>query len=154
MSPIALDGAPNFRDLGGHLTVGGRRVRSGLVFRSGHLAHLSDADLGRLAAAGLRTIIDFRPETEQEFTGFDRIPPNAVYEAIPIGDPSMAPHVKRALEDGDFTVLPDLSDANRILISRFAPQIARMLQRTSDPEHLPLVFHCIGGKDRTGGAAA
>ena len=154
MSPITLEGAPNFRDLGGHMTADGQKVRSGLVFRSGHLANLTDDDLGRLAAAGLRTVIDFRPASEQEFTGFDRIPPDAAYEGIPIGEPSMAPHIKTALEEGDFTVLPDLSDANRILVGRFAPQIARMLQMTGDPENLPLVFHCIGGKDRTGIAAA
>ena len=38
-------GLPNFRDLGGLRAAGGRRVRSGLVFRSAVLAHASAADL-------------------------------------------------------------------------------------------------------------
>lgn len=154
MSPITLDGAPNFRDLGGEETTDGYKVRSGLVFRSGHLANLTDDDMKRLADAGLQTVVDFRPETEREITGIDRVPQDAGYVTIPIGDPRMAPHVKRALEEGDFTVLPDLRDANRSLISGFAPELGRTLELAGDPSNLPLVFHCIGGKDRTGMAAA
>ena len=43
---IPLDGAPNFRDLGGYPTVDGRRVRWGQVYRSGDLAQLTDTDYG------------------------------------------------------------------------------------------------------------
>ncbi|MBW2401463.1 MAG: tyrosine-protein phosphatase, partial [Deltaproteobacteria bacterium] len=50
----------NFRDLGGHTTSDGRRVRSGRLYRSGHLAHCSDADVALLAEIGLRVVFDFR----------------------------------------------------------------------------------------------
>lgn len=33
---IALEGSPNFRDLGGYTTDNGQTVRYGKVFRSGH----------------------------------------------------------------------------------------------------------------------
>ena len=154
MSSTILDGAPNFRDLGGHRTVDGLRVRSGLVFRSGHLAKLSDSDLERFTDGRVRTVVDFRPQMEREMTGIDRLPNATEYVAIPIGDPSMAPHVKQALEEGDFTVLPDLRQANRNLINSFGEQLGRMISMTATTDNLPLVFHCIGGKDRTGMAAA
>jgi protein-tyrosine phosphatase len=154
MPPSALDGAPNFRDLGGHRTEDGQTVRSGLVFRSGHLANVTDADLDRLNQLGIKKVIDFRPRTEQEMTGYDRLPRDAEYIGVPIGDPDMAPHVKHAIEEHDFTVLPDLAVANRTLVREFAPELGRLLEMASHRENLPIIFHCIGGKDRTGMAAA
>lgn len=154
MSPIVLEGAPNFRDLGGHRATDGQIVRRGLVFRSGHLANLTEDDLQLLVGIGTKTIVDFRPQTEREMTGHDRIPDGAEYVAFPIGDPNTAPHVKVALERGDFTVLPDLAVANRTLVRDFAKELGSLLELASEPANLPLVFHCIGGKDRTGMAAA
>ena len=42
---IGLEGQPNFRDLGGYKTYDGERVRTGLVYRSGELPSLPDADV-------------------------------------------------------------------------------------------------------------
>jgi protein-tyrosine phosphatase len=44
---LALDGCCNFRDLGGHPTAAGARVRTGRLFRSDSLASASDADAAR-----------------------------------------------------------------------------------------------------------
>ena len=43
-SDVRLEGAPNFRDLGGYRTTDGHQVRTGLVFRSDHLATLTTAE--------------------------------------------------------------------------------------------------------------
>ena len=56
--------------------------------------------------------------------------------------------------EGDFSFLPDLRDANRKLIRDFSTQLGAALGIIAEPDNLPLVFHCIGGKDRTGMAAA
>jgi hypothetical protein len=45
---LPLDGAINFRDLGGYRTADGRHVKWGHVFRSGALASLMDRDLDTL----------------------------------------------------------------------------------------------------------
>jgi protein-tyrosine phosphatase len=42
---VKLEGQPNFRDLGGYETADGRKVKSGVVFRSGELHRLTDADV-------------------------------------------------------------------------------------------------------------
>ena len=72
---LVFDRIANFRDLGGHTTRDGARVRSGRLFRSGHLAHASDADVMRLAGLGLRRVFDFRTladiETDDNATTLD-----------------------------------------------------------------------------------
>ncbi len=50
---LALEGAPNTRDLGGYGTVDGHQVRWGRLFRTDGLGTLTEADRARLAAFGL-----------------------------------------------------------------------------------------------------
>ena len=47
-----LTGVRNFRDVGGLPTADGRRVRPGVLFRSGHLAHASAQDAAYLEGLG------------------------------------------------------------------------------------------------------
>jgi protein-tyrosine phosphatase len=154
MTKTMLEGAPNFRDVGGYSTQDGGVIRSGVVFRSGHLADLTDDDVETVGGAGIKTIIDFRPERERELSGYDVVMDGVDYVSIPIGDPAMAPHVYRALQDGDFSALPDIEVANRTLIRDCSSQLGEALRIISNPANLPVVIHCIGGKDRTGMTAA
>ena len=62
--PRVLVTTANLRDLGGLTTTGGRRVRSGLLFRSGYLYDLAGPDRMAVDSLGLRTIIDLRRPTE------------------------------------------------------------------------------------------
>ena len=50
---VALDGAPNTRDLGGYGTIDGYQVRWGRLFRTEGLGALTDTDRARLEALGL-----------------------------------------------------------------------------------------------------
>jgi protein-tyrosine phosphatase len=145
-----IEGVRNFRDVGGYRTEDGHVVRTGLVFRSAHLANMTDRDIRTFERLGIRTVVDFRPDTEKELTGHDRMPHGIRYVSVPIGDPTLAPDVHRAMQQGDFTALHDLENGNRMLIRDFSAELGRTLRLISESEHLPLVFHCIGGKDRTG----
>lgn len=153
-SSAFLEGSPNFRDLGGYHTADGLVVRSGKVFRSGHLARLTNADVARLTELGLATVVDFRPPTEREMFGEDRLPPHARYMSIPIGDSAMAPAMHEALKNGDYTELHDLGDANRKMVRDYQNEFGDLLRLIAESDSHPIVFHCIGGKDRTGLAAA
>lgn len=150
MGHSLMEGARNFRDVGGHPTKDGHRVRRGLVYRSDRLASLTDGDMRTFARLGIRTVVDFRPQAEKEMTGHNRMPAGVTYRTFEIGDAAMAPQVRRALEEGDFTALPDLEEGNRRLVRDFAGELGAAIRLMADGDNLPLVFHCIGGKDRTG----
>src|SRR6202048_4145873 len=62
---LNLAGASNFRDLGGYPTKDGRTVRWRQIFRSNHLGHLTEADIGVLRGLGLRNAFDFRGTEER-----------------------------------------------------------------------------------------
>jgi len=47
-----LTAVRNFRDVGGLPTVDGRRVKYGVLFRSGHLAHATEDDAAFLSSLG------------------------------------------------------------------------------------------------------
>ena len=47
-----FDALDNFRDYGDYATAAGRRIAPGRLFRSGHQARASAADLDRLGALG------------------------------------------------------------------------------------------------------
>ncbi len=156
---LGLEGAPNFRDLGGYATEDGHTVRWGLFFRSDNLAHLTDEDLEKVEALGIRLVCDFRGADERAEEP-DRLPaaqPPTVVE-LEISDASFSSTALREritsgdLESIDLRQL--LIDANRLFAGRFAPQYAAMFERITRPENLPAVVHCTAGKDRAGFASA
>ena len=57
---LDLEGASNFRDLGGYSTRDGRALRWRRMFRSNHLGHLTAADIDIVRALGVRSAFDFR----------------------------------------------------------------------------------------------
>lgn len=154
METITLKGSANFRDLGGYQTTDGRTVRTGVVFRSGHLANLTDADVVCLDALGLKTVVDFRADHELEVFGHDRLNGSVNRVSIPIGNHKDHQDFYESIRAGDFTALHDLAEASRTMVRDNADDFAALMRLLTESDNLPLVFHCIGGKDRTGVAAA
>jgi protein-tyrosine phosphatase len=62
---LPFEGAVNFRDMGGYPAGAGRRTRWARLYRADNLGDLTPADLTRLDALGLRTLIDFRLPLER-----------------------------------------------------------------------------------------
>lgn len=155
---LGLEGAPNFRDLGGYATEDGRSVRWGLFYRSDNLAHLTDDDLARLEELDLALVCDFRgPDEKAEEP--DRLPekhPPAVAELEIYDDSFSATSFREKLLSGDedFDAREILIEGNRLFASKFSDRYAQMFQRISHAENLPAVVHCTAGKDRAGFASA
>ena len=63
---VSLEGARNFRDIGGYATSDGRHVRQGLLFRSDALAQLTERDYQTLARLNIETVCDFRQDWEKQ----------------------------------------------------------------------------------------
>src|SRR3954454_20853318 len=61
---IALEGALNWRDLGGYPGADGRVTKWDRVYRSDGLDQLTDADLDVIAELGIKLVIDFRVDRE------------------------------------------------------------------------------------------
>src|SRR3954451_5199114 len=61
---VALEGALNWRDLGGYPAADGRVTKSDRVYRSDGLDQLTDADLDVVAELGIKLVIDFRGDRE------------------------------------------------------------------------------------------
>jgi protein-tyrosine phosphatase len=156
---LGLEGAPNFRDLGGYATEDGRSVRWGILYRSDNLAHLSDADLETVGSLGIRLVCDFRgPDEKAEEP--DRLPaldPPAVAELEIVDASFSATGLRDKISSGDLDSVDLrqlLIDANRLFAGRFAPQYAAMFERITLAENLPALVHCTAGKDRAGFASA
>jgi protein-tyrosine phosphatase len=156
---LPLDGAHNFRDLGGYATADGRRVKWGVLYRSDALADLSDADLAYLERLDLKRVVDFRSRLERERDP-DRIPAAAGLDVVlrPIQGDALDPaELRERLMSGDGSAddwKQLLIEANRAFVRDFGEVYAGFLRDLADAAELPVLFHCTAGKDRTGFAAA
>jgi protein-tyrosine phosphatase len=155
---LPLEGAQNFRDLGGYPTRSGRRVRWNRVFRSDSLSDLTAADLGRLERLGLRLVCDFRGDAEVEDEP-NRLAGRAPFDywRQPLGDRSVQPaEWRRRFESGDFGEIDAswLTRSYRGMIDDCAAEIGAVFRRLAREAGLPAVLHCTAGKDRTGVTAA
>lgn len=155
---VALEAAYNFRDLGGYPGLGGRRVVWGRVFRSDGLGRLTEGDQAVLTEIGLKTVIDFRTTAEVE-SNPDQLPEpdGPEYLNLPIarGEFNFLTAMNQ-LKAGDATwMTPGFMAEGYVDNIDNHPEVWRELfHRLVDDASMPLVFHCTGGKDRAGTAAA
>jgi len=155
---IKLTNASNLRDLGGYPAAGGRRVRTGLLFRAPALVGLTAGDDAAIAALGLRTICDFRGVRERQASPVSI--PGAHPVPLPI-EPSVGAGLRDILRTGEATghVTPEeMLDLLREAYQAYAltnfDRYRAMFDLLRDDTNLPLLFHCSAGKDRTGFGAA
>jgi protein-tyrosine phosphatase len=153
---VPLSGQPNFRDLGGYEAVDGRSVKWRVVYRSGELSQLSEDDVRKLGALGIKTVVDLRSPEEVAARGPGRLPDGTALQPMPIASSDMFKKLIPMLLGGDFSKLPpDLLDSvNRHLVREFSAQFGGLLRALRDRANRPLVFHCTQGKDRAGFGAA
>jgi protein-tyrosine phosphatase len=144
---IALDGAVNFRDLGGYPAEGGMRTRWRVLFRADGLGDLTKSDLEVMRSLGIRTVIDLRSGDELERSRYDVDAHPVAFHHFPI--------IERLPDPEEFDRRPGLLGSQYQEMLRDAgPQIVAALEVLSAPDALPAVFHCTAGKDRTGVLAA
>jgi protein-tyrosine phosphatase len=138
---ILLEGATNLRDIGGYQTTDGRHTRWRVIYRSGALDRLSQSAANWLIDNGLKTVIDLRAgfelvEAPDVFAGSDRVR----YRRLPLFDAPLPADVPP----------PSLVDGYRRILFQCAPRIRAIFDELLQPDGLPAVIHCAGGKDRTG----
>lgn len=148
---LPMEGAYNVRDLGGYKTKDGKSVKWGCLFRSGDLNLLSSADLAYLSGIGIKTIIDFRNETEKAAAP-DKLPDShsKTYE-LPIEAGNVIDMSKiTTIEDAEQALV----DGNKFFVNECQQQYKDFFRVLMEGQHIPVLFHCSAGKDRAGLAAA
>jgi protein-tyrosine phosphatase len=149
---VPFDGVTNFRDLGGYATTDGRRTRWGRVFRSDALHRFTTEDRERYESLGLNAVFDLRGDQERE-----RYPnPFPSVQLALLSQPA-----SEAATPPDRTVWLGAAGGEQMLrqmyqglLANAAMAFGRLLGALAEPDGLPGVFHCTGGKDRTGMASA
>jgi protein-tyrosine phosphatase len=152
---LPLEGAKNFRDLGGYRTADGHYLRWGLVYRSNYLANLTPKDYEYLKSLGIRVICDVRadPERMRSPTRWIGNPPE--FLNLPIGpsrDGTLTPEELKRRVDSINAQTKDTIRGYDYAVSG-AAQYGKILQRIAVGD-LPLVEHDTSGKDRAGLFAA
>ncbi len=155
---LPLEGAQNFRDLGGYETSDGRYTRWGMVFRAENLSDLTDRDGSYLQDLGLRLVCDFRSPQEAAAEP-DQLPEGLPSHSLRILDQdfSFGGDIRQLFAEGDientdFSLF--LIDLNREFVLKYPERFRSFFDLLLEPGNIPLAFHCSTGKDRTGFAAA
>ena len=165
-APIALATLPNLRDAGGWTTIDGRRVRTGVLYRSTALDRLDSGDLAALGDLGIRCVVDFRTETER-INQPDRIPQGArelVADVLADSEIAAPAQMQAFFRDPSqavaFLASGRADDAMRSAYREFITLpsardgLAAFFRVLLDDADLPVLYHCTTGKDRTGWATA
>jgi protein-tyrosine phosphatase len=144
---MAFRGAANFRDLGGYPSAAGGQTCWAQVYRSDNLRSLSPEDLAAFAALGISTIYDLRRADEYER---EPGPLPCVNLELPSGRVFDNPATLQTREQGQRWLFEDY----RAMLAHAGSVFGRIFAELATPSCGPVVFHCVGGKDRTGMTAA
>lgn len=157
----------NFRDFGGYAGLDGRAVKTGRLFRSAHLAALSEADRAEIGEMDIQLIVDLRhaPERVKQPSRFPTPQPH-VHEYPDSPErlkAKVAPH-EAFLEHELYSA----EDAHRYMIGSYTQRphdkgfqtifgdTLRFMANTprenmsKDDMSAGVLIHCAAGKDRTG----
>ncbi|MBN2328489.1 MAG: tyrosine-protein phosphatase [Candidatus Omnitrophica bacterium] len=131
---LGIEGAVNSRDAGGYITQNGGKIRWGVLLRSNQLAYLTERGQQQFQDLGVKTIVDFRTESQAAAApDVDGASETASYHHFPIG-------IEGAVWE----------DIYLNIVTKFSPSLAQAFHMLADSNNLPMLVHCVAGKDRTG----
>lgn len=153
-----IESSPNFRSLSGIENKDGKKIKEGIIYRSGNFSKLTEGDITRFDEMNINTIVDFRTDSEIQKDP-DFIPKNqkiktkrAMIGSIKEKEMGgfmkvlMAPKFSETALD---SLMISASDGFTNHIQDFKPFFDEISKKES-----VVLFHCTAGKDRTGLASA
>jgi protein-tyrosine phosphatase len=143
---IDLQGAFNFRDLGG-LGAGEALVTTARVYRSDALHRLTPRDLAVLEPLGIGRVFDLRSPAEVARDGIGEFAAGR-HVHVPLVEQTLNPFDPAI----DWAQI-DLRERYLEMLAVGGAAIRTVLEAAADDAGA-IVFHCTGGKDRTGVVAA
>lgn len=171
MTISTLEGAINFRDVGGLPLAGGGTTAAGVLYRSDALSALTPHGLDSLAGSGIEVIVDYRTPSEQQMAP-DRLPAGRAFTIVnmPLFEGAFTgqaqEEMQRATRAGDSAAaaravqeamarLPTLGRLYTGMLQDGGAVFAETARRVAAaPDGSGTLVHCTAGKDRTGVAVA
>jgi len=146
---LPLEGGNNFRDMGGYIAHGDKKVKRGQIFRSGVMTGLTTADQDVLSRLNITTVVDFRSREELDLF------PNHWARDRGLNfinhDYSLTEISSRMFDESGKKVSVHILYQNFPILLK--PQLTLLFRHLLEG-NAPLVFNCSAGQDRTGIAAA
>jgi len=142
---------PNFRDLGGHAALNGKKVRKGLLCRSGNFDNLNEKDIRIFFPAGFKTIIDLRTPKESaksrhSVNGAKKI--NLPIDIEQKYQNMVRPNLyKKGVQD---VILETVASIYKELVVTQKQTIGSLFEILRTQDSYPVLIHCRAGQDRTG----
>ena len=132
---VYVDGSTNWRDLGGWTTKSGKKVRQGLIYRTGRLNTSNiDSSVAEITAEGIKeATLHLKIKTEIDLRGKSE---SSNITASVLG------------EDVNYYLCPMNYESD--LLSINADMVKKVFGILSDEDNYPVIFHCHIGTDRTG----
>ncbi|SCC02794.1 tyrosine-protein phosphatase [Gilliamella intestini] len=155
-SIVPIKNGVNFRDLGGIKTMDGRKIRSGLLYRSGEFSRITDDEQAFLSnELKIHYILDYRDQ--DELARFpDNLWHNANYINVPANplNDTVTASLTTELETTSLTLKQKSPYDFMITLYQLLPfnnaAYRQLVSILLNSEGQPLVQHCAVGKDRTG----
>jgi Protein tyrosine/serine phosphatase len=150
----------NFRDLGGLIGADGRRIKKGLFYRSASPVYMDDLEIEELKSLRLYEILDLRTSYEVEIKP-DPVLPGVQYKRIS----GMRDAAGNGIDYSPEGIhrLQMQKECEQLGLEEYMRQIYQNMMFGNKAfmhvldlirqEHLPVLFHCATGKDRTGAVA-
>jgi protein-tyrosine phosphatase len=145
---LGLERTYNTRDIGGYPTEDGGTTRWKVFLRSDNMHALSAADQDALIDYGVRTVIDLRTTWETEatpnvFANSDRA--RYVWHNIQGDERSSSTYFAASSVPSD-----KIQHAYTSWLDHRQDQVGGVLSTLAEPGTGAAIYHCAGGKDRTG----
>ena len=176
---VPIAGLYNCRDLGGYVNEENQMVKWGIFYRSDALDHLQTADIEYLEKMNIAAVVDFRsPEeikgrpdfsiNEQKHYNFD---PHAEV-ARQASETPQSQEEKGNKDQKKVNLLNKIAQTEsgrqklvamqkqmvqqmrELIVSEHAKKSFQQFLKVLIHQEVPMIFHCQGGKDRTGWGAA
>lgn len=150
---VAVKGIANLRNVSGITNTEGKKLKSGLIYRSANLHGLKPKRYDDFEALGIKQVIDLRTPAEIAKSP-DNIPPGVDYVNLAAfedkGD--QLQQARKLVLHGEVTRI----DAENRMLDFYKTYAVERPEVIRDIVHLvleadaPLLYHCTAGKDRTG----
>lgn len=137
---LPLEQGSNFRDVGGYVGAGGKRVAWGRIFRSGAIPMLTEQDYSTLEKLKIMTIVDLR-STDERMIAPDMLDDRTGASFLS-NDYSLKPLMANyGKGDGEYSY----RGMDRILKPQMKAVFGALLRHEG-----AVMYHCSAGQDRTG----